>query len=737
FTHAGVAPPARRNIVIDAGAGTGKTTAIVSEVLKLLLSNEDLAPERIVMMTFTEKAAGEIADRVHGALELIERGECPPQYQDAVSGIEDVERVCRKQLERVDGLRSQTIHSFCQSILRMFPIEAGLDPQFRIIEGFERSLLYGQLYDRWADRETRVANDPLLLRDWEHLLAHLDYLVRIRELVFGLVSRRDLLDDPSFDLGSIDDIAGEIAHAVETLRSAAGGVGATLNIVDPLPPPSLDAWIDYFAPIARDIRETNLPAGKTNVDVKNALQVLRGGEKKGDSIYDALVSHRAAEALVAITRRFLSFLDAEKRLLGVADFDDLLLRTAALLENPQIAERVRRQFDYVFVDEFQDTDRVQARIIERLATDRFGAWTDGRMLIVGDPKQSIYAFRRADPETYQRFSDELTKAGAEVRRLTKQWRSHPDLLHAFNRMFARVFANTGADPNVFRPAYHPLESGGQAPAPVPSERITFLYAANGQDSEAEAIAEWIRSRGGELRTYAVLLRRLTKLDHYLDTFDRYGIDYVLPPTRAFLERRAPVELVAVLRAIAHSFDRGAQISAARTPYFALTDEEIAEGLLSGAPPPSAAWQTFTSRIDEYRSAAKQLTVSGVIDLLVESSGIESVYAASVEGRRSLRHLEHLRAIAFTFDEKSGGSIRQFVAEVDRRRSEPDEMEPSLADDDSNAVRILSIHAAKGLEFDTVSLPDLSFPRGVNEGVQVFSIDEPRSLVLTGAVESLS
>src|SRR6185295_8675377 len=117
--------------------------------------------------------------------------------------------------------------------------------------------------------------------------------------------------------------------------------------------------------------------------------------------------------------------------------------------------------------------------------------------------------------------------------------------------------------------------------------------------------------------------------------------------------------------------------------------------------------------------------------------IEAIYEATADHRRALRHLEHLRSIAFTYDQKSGGSLRQFVAEIDRRRNEPDEMEPSLADDDSDAVRILSVHAAKGLEFDTVILPDLSFPLRGNDAVQLFAVDEPRSLVMTGSAQTLS
>ena len=583
--------PRRRNIVIEAGAGTGKTTAIVGEVLDLLLSNADLAPERIVLMTFTEKAAGEIADRIHQALTEVEaqfeNGEehvaWPAASSHPIFRVSEGERqqyreACRTQLARVDGLRSQTIHSFCQSLLRMFPIEAGLDPQFRIIEGFERSLLYDQFYDKWADHETRVANDPRILGEWEALLAHAGYLFRIRDLVFSLAARRDLLDDETYSVGGIDEVATIVSDAVVELQRASGdrfGDDAAERLIayvkrNDLPPPSIEAWIEYFTPVATEIRNFDLTATKAPASVKNALKALRATGKKGDSIHDSLVSHRAAIALIALTRRFIAFTDNEKHALGVADFDDLLLRTAALLDDPQIAERVRQQFDYVFVDEFQDTDRTQARIIERLAADRTGAFVDGRTLIVGDPKQSIYGFRRADPETYQRFSDRLIAAGAEQRRLKEQYRSDPKLVADFNAMFAQVFANETSDANVFRPSYRDLTAARKAPETGdPRPATTFLNASHteGRDrqiDEAEKISEWILARGGKLNRYAILLRRLSKLDHYLDTFDRYGIAYVLPPTRAFLDRRAPVDLLAVLRAIAHPFDRGAEVSAART-----------------------------------------------------------------------------------------------------------------------------------------------------------------------------
>ena len=739
--------PRRRNVVIEAGAGTGKTTAIVAEVLKLLLGDETLSPERIVLVTFTEKAAGEIADRIHQALtELALRfdagddvtwpiGSATPLFDVPPGKRDDYRRACIAQLGRIESLRSQTIHSFCQSLLRQFPIEAGLDPQFTIIEGFERSLLYGELYDAWVDDETRLHPTAEARKDWEVLLEHVGYLFLVRNIILPLIDRRDLFLDDTYDLGALDLIEHELLIAIDRLRvcdadSVAGICDYLRANPSPLRGSTIEIWLDYLRPIANEIRTTDLPRGKVNEQFKQPLRVLRASEKKDRSVYDQLSSHRAAVSLLSMMRRFLSFLDAEKHKRGVVDFDDLLLRTLRVLDYEAVVERVRGQFDFIFVDEFQDTDRVQARIIDRLARDRSEALVDGRTIIVGDPKQSIYGFRRADPETYDAFTRELIAAGAEHRMLLDQFRSHPPLLDAVNAIFTDLFADAARDPNVFRPEYHRLRAA-KTNSFATDASITVIDAPFGArddrfTAEAESIAAWIAARGGDLRRYALLFRRTTKLDDYLDVFERRGIPYVLPPTRLFLDRPAPVDLLAVLRAIAFSFDRGAEVSAARTPYFALTDAEIVRG--------DDTYTGYLQVLGSLRAAAQHLTVAQLIDLVIRICGIEAVYAAAADGMRSMRHLEHVRAIAFAYDQRVGGSVRQFVDEISRRRGDPDEMEPSLIDEAGDAIRIFTVHAAKGLEFDTVILPDLEFKQNAPE---IFLVDQPRTLVLGGQVQTLS
>ncbi len=794
----------RRNLVIEAGAGTGKTTAIVAEVLKLMLGHEELDPERIVLMTFTEKAAGEIADRIRGALEeladrlaaggwrLSEASEhestadpiaWPLDSPHPLVVLDDPERARRAiahHLANIDRLRSQTIHSFCQALLRTFPIEAGLDPQFKIIEGFERSLLYGQLYDAWLDEETRVHPSEEAVHEWDLLFAHSGYLFLIRNLILTLIERRDLLGETDYDFGNFEvDVEPLLEKALLWIRrdSATCKDLAATRVAEyvrgaerPRSADPIEEWVEYLQPIASTIRDIKLPGCGP---LKEPMTTLRAGGP-GVSIADLLIAHRAGMALVSLTRRFLAWLDEEKRKLGVVDFDDLLLRTLALLGDPHVLARARAQFDFIFVDEFQDTDRTQARIVDLLARDGSGAYVPGKTIVVGDPKQSIYGFRRADPETYYRMTESLATAGAERRMLADQYRSDPPLIEVVNAMFARLFPEQRHDPNVFRPAYHALEAARPASRRALDARVTLLHAehedkADRYFAEAEAIAEWLRSRrdGGtrDLQRFAILFRRLTRLDDYLDTLRRHGIDYVLPPTRLFLDRRAPVDLLAVLRAIAYPFDLGAQISAARTPYFALTDVEIVSQFIprvdAGSPVPprdprpirdprsatgdpassrgidfETTWREFTSAMSRLREESRHLTVSALIDLVTSTCAIERVYQAMTDGERHLSHLEYVRAIAFEYDTRQAGSVQQFVDEIARRRGEPEEAEPSLVDETQNAVRIMSVHAAKGLEFETVILPDLSFSSG-GGSLQLFTVEEPRSLVLANGTDSIS
>lgn len=721
--------PSRPNLVIEAGAGTGKTTEIVKEVVQVLLDHPSLNPDRLVMITFTEKAAAELGARVRDAL---------------------TEFPSSKHLERIDRIRSQTIHAFCQGILRVFPIEAGVDPNFRLIEGYERSRLLQETYAAWLEHETVTRPTEEWLEDWETVLEHFTGVDRVREAVFQLLEKRVLITDDAYPLGDFADAEQAIRGAITEISGysavAIAGVPSdngrrVLQHLHDVPPPMTDSlaeWREYFAPIAEALTEINL--NHVPREMRAPLKVLRQ-ENGMPSVHDLLVRHQAAAALRRLACRFITFLDEQKRRKGVLDFDDLLLRTAELLENDAFGDAVRARFDYIFVDEFQDTDRVQARIIDRLARNWAGELIHGRIVLVGDPKQSIYAFRHADPETYRDTLARFEAGGAVKRTLTRQYRSEPELVSSLNAMFSRLFA-VADDPNVYRPSYHQLEPARSSTQPGP--HIQFLRAeATSEDSEAgaaehegRAIASFIRDqvdRGRGFRDFAILLRKMTNVQAFLDALDRCAIPYVLPPTGALLETRPIVDLLAVLRAIAAPYDRGACVSAARSPYFALDDDEISAGVLGAE---SAGWKDFNTQLDRYRALATKVTVAELIERLIGETDLELVYGLTRGGTEWLRFLERFREMATQFDLTAGGSVAQFVDELLRRRDGSEETQPTPIDDGRDAVRIMTVHGSKGLEFPIVILPELG-AMTKEDMLAVTAIENPPRLVFTGTVSTLA
>ncbi|HUF16864.1 MAG TPA: UvrD-helicase domain-containing protein [Thermoanaerobaculia bacterium] len=750
----------RKALVIEAGAGTGKTTSIVRELLGILTSHPELAAERVVLVTFTEKAAGELSSRVRGAIaELhanLHLAEPSWPTENPIFMIAGGEREARRpaverHFAQVERFAAQTIHSFCQRILRAFPIEAGLDPQFAIVEGFERERVYDQIYDRWLQSETGDSVGDAHLPEWETVFGHYRRLDNIRGAVFALLSKRDLIDDPRYSLGEMDEAEPLLHSVLAGIRSAEASAVTQvtdaptrqfLDYVRTHAAPSdatVEIWLGYFAPIADALADANLGRAKS---FKAYMKFLRGDDR-GDTIFERLKRHRVAVTVRSLATRFNAFLEEEKQRLGIVDFDDLLFRTARLLENPGLLEEVRKAFDYIFVDEFQDTDRVQAGIVDKLARDSRGALVPGRVTIVGDPKQSIYAFRRADPETYERTVQSFLSDGAERSVLPDQYRSDAPLVDDLNVMFAELFS-IPSTPSVARPSYEPLNAKRPGLIRELDARVTFLRSEEPGDGsvderESVAVAEWIRARhaeGSPLCRFALLFRKLTNVDFYLETFDRYGIPYILPPTRAFLERPAAVDLIAVLRAIAFPFDTGAMIAAARTPWFALDDGEIVERLLPGGPADAGSpYERFRRGIEDYAGLARDVDVATLIDRLIADSGIELYYSALRNGRRSLLHLDALRDIAASFDLRAGEPIGEFVAEMTRRREESNDAEPAFLESE-DAVSVMTVHAAKGLEFDTVILPDLGSPLRTDT-TRVLAIDDPPSLLFSGRIANLA
>ena len=445
---------------------------------------------------------------------------------------------------------------------------------------------------------------------------------------------------------------------------------------------------------------------------------------------------------------------------GLITFDSLLARARALLrDHPLVRERLKKDYKAILVDEFQDTDPIQYEIILYLS-ERTGScdpeWKNvklapGKLFIVGDPKQSIYAFRRADLEAFDQVVRLIMDSGGMTCELATNFRSHHRVLDVVNTIFGRVFQ---PKENV-QPANVELRTRPNRTSEVTSSGVDLhIIKLNDQDErfdsvtatrlEADHLARWIKE---ELLTQEVLtdssgrrtplrpghigllFRKLTQAQDYLDALRRYDIPFVTDGEKHFYRRQEVIDLVNVLRVVENPTDTIALVGLLRSPLGGLPDRDIYELQLQGTFDYRQSgclknWKN--SRAEEVRRLYEVLlelhhvaltySFPALIDLLFSRLPVLELAAASVHGEQAVANLHKVRDIAVEIAERSHMSLNGFVdVLIDRLAEQREEAERGLAEESLDALRVLTIHKAKGLEFPVVILPGLH--HGASSGHQ--------------------
>lgn len=469
------------SVLVEASAGTGKTTELISRVVAVLASGRARA-DAIAAVTFTKKAAGELKLRLRGALE---------REREAATGA--VRENLEHAIAHLEEARIGTIHGFCADMLRERPVEAGVDPLFEELAEAEQQRLFDAAFDRWLEAELQEMPETLrraLIRPpgWQDAPPR----DRLRQAAHKLLEWRDFSTEwqlePFDRRAEIDALLALLVPLAETSARAA-------NPNDPLflATRPLRGFCERFGPEARgaerddDALESALIAlrdsredkkrqsyGRYAPDVDRAqltADLARFREALGD------FSERAEANLAALLQRELRSFERvyaeKKKRAGKLDFVDLLLSTRELLRaNATVRRYFRDRFTHIFVDEFQDTDVLQIEILLLLAADdpEESDWrrvrpSPGKLFLVGDPKQSIYRFRRADVVLYQTVKRQLIERGVRVVHLTRSFRSTLPLQSLVNAAFETALAE---DPVSGQPGYVPLTGGAAAPAEQPS-----------------------------------------------------------------------------------------------------------------------------------------------------------------------------------------------------------------------------------------------------------------------------
>lgn len=620
------------SFAVDAGAGTGKTTLLIGRLLALVLDQGVKLP-KIAAITFTDKAAGELVERLRNRLE----DEFTSKKLLAMAPAERKEREqrLRDALKDLEQAQVSTIHSFCSSILREYPVEVGVDPQFAVLDQVQADALEAEAWESWlkkrlAERQEALMPFFCLGGTFKHLEELKDHLLANRSLL--LPPQTAVFPDPAPALADLKRIWADL----EPLLRGVDPEDSLAKLLLPFKkewqrvldsPESERAFLLAGLEAVSSNRKGNQDKwGKEKLEKARALtqQFAERLESYAAPVKDAAVTQAAAWLWDYLGQ----YAEAKTRQ-GFLDFDDLLSKTRDLLKTRfEVREELKKRYSHLFVDEFQDTDPLQVEIVFFLselpmpradkalgttkarrspgglaAGEPAKVWQEvelqpGKLFLVGDPQQSIYRFRRADVEIYGEAKARLSACGGQVEKLTENFRTLSPIIDWVNQGFEAIF-----DPQLFpynaQHASRPFEGKkGQLP---PLLALT-MAEPQGKPSiddlrrqEAETVADLIqkllqdkpvivdpRSPQGEIRyktleagDITILFRALSNTEEVYETALRQrGIQFQVVGGKKFYNRPEVVALETLLTCLESPADEPSLVALLRSSLFGFTDEEL-------------------------------------------------------------------------------------------------------------------------------------------------------------------
>jgi ATP-dependent exoDNAse (exonuclease V) beta subunit len=714
------------DLFISAGAGSGKTRVLTERFVRAVLGAPPYvrsASDSLLTITYTEKAAGELSERIRTT--LLARG-------------------CAAEAREVGDAWISTIHGMCSRIVRRYAFAAGIDPGFAVLDEVEATALEMRVLDAVVSEATAADPEALALFDaWDydtvvraarHIRASVralgldtDDIARLTDADIGRVLARTHASFAGLreEIAALGDRPAVFKNA-ERARTSAETLGAALKAGPPYDADALDCGTQKLG-WRRDCRIDGLDP------LVEAARALAG------EVHDAVNQLRAGvheEAFLRLLGTYAERFEAAKRVRGALDFEDLQVVTARLLEaHPEIAAELRAGFRMVMIDEFQDTNALQLGIINRLSL--------GNLCTVGDESQSIYSFRHADVEVFRARARDVT----ERHELDTNYRVEPSLLAGLTALFGH--------PALLGPGSMRLRPPGSAPprAPWPSTeprlQTSFLVSGAGTqvmpplEAEAECIADHVAglvSSGVGAGDIAVLLRavrggRAAAVERALAG---RGIPATLSAGGEFFECPEVGEARTLLAVIDNVLDDAALVALLAGRFvglgadalFALRTRADALAVDAGqtrsrpylwsavTDPPadlSAADASVLANLvstihDARRRRGLRPLAETLIEPLLALDADLTLFASGPEGPRRWSNIRKLARLAEEYESATGGDVTGFLAYLDERALYSVGEGEATLDTGLGAVRIMSIHAAKGLEFPAVIVGGLGSPQ---------------------------
>ena len=739
--------------LLAAGAGSGKTAVMVERFAEAVL-HDGVAVGSILTLTFTEKAAAELRERIRRR--FVELGE--PEHARAV-----------------DAGWIGTIHGFCARVLRSQPLAAGLDPRFTVLDEAAARRLATGAFETALEEWTAECGAPAIDlgaaygRELEPIVTRAYGVLRSRGATHPRLRIPPAAPDP--DAAELAAAAGRAAAALRAAPANGARVEAALT--------ALEACERLLAagagpPLPGALDDARLPSGARALEHDDCAAYRAAWERYRAASAD----HHARPALALIDRlldRFGAAYAVAKDARAGVDFEDLQLRVRDLLAGDAgLRARWAERFGLIMVDEFQDTNRLQLDVLEALER--------GNLFAVGDESQSIYGFRHADVGIIRARRAALGREA--VRGLTVNFRARPEILDVVNAAFAPLLG-AGFTPLVAGRA--PDELRLFAPDPPEEPRVELLVCETGgwdereaelglaglanqawRRAEARAVAARLRAEvddaGRALRDLVVLVRATSSLRLYEQALEEQGLPTYVVGGRGYWSQEQVRDGLAYLALLANPHDEAALYAVLASPFCGATTDALVllaeagrdagdgawaalrraardhdrdrtapayergaaaggdEAGVAGGAARGASWLAalsaeeagrlvaFARFVAGERLRAERLPVEVLLERAIAATGYDLAILARAGGERRLANLRKLMRLAREYERAEGRDLRGFLAyAAGQDLAEAREGEAALESEGLDAVRLMTIHRAKGLEFPVVCVADLGRP----------------------------
>lgn len=724
------------NILLSAAAGSGKTTVLVERVLELIGSGARI--DRMLIVTFTRAASADMSAKLKR--ELARR---------AAEGDEG----CRAQLLLMERAAITTLHGFCSEFLRTHFEAAGVDPAFRVLDDAEARRLLDDALDQ-AVEEAYAAPDEDL-----HLLDYARGPKGVRAMAECLVRSLDERPDPAAWLQRAAEPDEEVRTRWldELLRAArcdldrailytrlamehpccngsyAAALANDLNALEELR--RIDGC-DALQRALSEFKQTRPSGGRRDNPVSEEVKKLRADAKSAvdkialrsldlaTALHDASLLNPQLHALSRIALRAQEIFDDRKAELSALSYADLEHRALAALRDEDTANALRESYDYIFLDEYQDTSDVQEAIISRITRG-------DNLFMVGDVKQSIYRFRQAEPRLFlEKYARYGSGEGGALLPLTRNFRSRPAILDFVNHIFER--AMHGGDSEIIYDSLARLNVGN--PKLIGGEvELHLLEDGSMEDEEAaelktcerEAmfIAERIRQlmqadAGLRYRDFAILTRtKRGVLGRMAAVLTQQGIPAFADGSEAFYDSVEVALALSLLKLTANRRSDVELIGVLRSPIVGLNARQLTRIRIARPELPFAdaatlyaqeqtdataqALQTFLALLEKWRLMSLCTDLGALTRCILDESGLYDCAGALPGGEQRQANLNRLVANAAAFDQSISGALTRFLAHVEKLRARGDGDEAHILGENDDVVRLMTVHKSKGLEFPVV------------------------------------